>query len=575
MNRCCLIITMTLAGSILLVAPVCAGTTQTLGQGSAVVTADRSATFDALNYAGRETPLSDYQTNGLFVRTNGNSYYGDDARGTVFTVGIPFNPFHLTNALDYSYADVGGGFYFPYDAGPGNFDWVTIQTNDGRKIYGLEFLYGNGWTTGNITGPYPWGNSLAYLEWKTFVGATVVSSGIAERVPVGMVVGFSDPNGFDSIMLRAPHPTSVDPNFQEIAMDNLNVALSLGGIVPAVPAISPINTPTQEIRFPHFAIGGGWETDLTIVAQGASASSGSILFVTQTGQSMTVTVDGTSVTGSQDFTLPARSSKTYKLTGGAQTQAGWIVVSEIVSNPNSKGSIGGILTFRYSSGGSVISQVGVPASRELMDTHFPYDNTGGNLTALAVSSVSANTLQINRYNAQGALQDQQSVNIAGLNQQALYVFEMFPNSANTAGFMTISGTQPFELLAINVRDSKWSSSAALPAVYERQVDIVGIGSLPLKIILEGQSIHGVIENSPGAIHPVTGTITYPASGGIILYLNMPVVLSNGQPAMAVGTAHLTDLSFLNVQGTITYIYENGTSQAGSTFQFTTPPSAQF
>jgi hypothetical protein len=570
-----LILSMTVVGYFLLVAPVCAGTTQTRGQGSAVLTAERSTTFDNLNYAGRETPLSDYQTNGLIVSTNGNSYYGDDARGTVLTIGTPFNPFHLTIASDHSYADVGGGFYFPYDAGPGNYDWVTIQTNDGKKIYGLEFLYGNGWTTGDIWGAYPWGNNTANLEWATYVGGAIVSSGIAERLSVGSVVGFSDPNGFDKIMLRAPHPTSVDPSFQELAMDNLNVALSVGATVLAIPPISTMNIPTQEIRFPHFAVGGGWESDLTIVAQGASTSSGSILFLTQTGQPMTVTIDGISVAGTQAFTLPARSSLTYKLTGGPQTQAGWIVVSETVSDPKAKGSIAGLLTFRYRIAGSVISQVGVAGSRELMNAYLAYDNTGGNISTLAISSVSANSLQINRYDAQGTLQEQKSVDIAALNQQALYVHDMFPNSMNTAGYMTISGTQPFELLAFNLNDSKLSSLVALPAAYERQISITGIGVLSLKMILEGQSIHGVIEISPGVIHPVTGTITYPASGGIMLYLNMPLVLSNRQAVMAVGTAKIADLHLQNAQGTLTYIYEDGTSQAGSSFQLYPYSSSQF
>jgi len=56
------------------------------------------------------------------------------------------------------------------------------------------------------------------------------------------------------------------------------------------------------------------------------------------------------VHGRQDFTLPSRSSITYKLTGGSQAQAGWIVVSEILSDTISKGSIAGILTFRFGSG---------------------------------------------------------------------------------------------------------------------------------------------------------------------------------------------------------------------------------
>jgi len=98
--------------------PVCAITLPTIGEGSAILSIDRSATFDNLDFAGSGTPLSDYASGGLYIRTNGNSFYGDDTRGTIFTVGIPFNPFHLTISSDYSYANVGGGFHFPYEADP-------------------------------------------------------------------------------------------------------------------------------------------------------------------------------------------------------------------------------------------------------------------------------------------------------------------------------------------------------------------------------------------------------------------------------------------------------------------------
>jgi hypothetical protein len=574
--RCFLVVAIVAVACCAFVDPACAGTIPTIGSGSAILSIDRSVTFDDLDFAGRETPLSDYRSGGLYVRTNGNSYYGDNARGTVLTVGIPFNPFHLTIASDYSYADIGGGFYFPYEKDPGNFDWVTIETTDGKKIYGLEFLYGNGWTTGQIRGPYPWGNSTAYLEWKTLVGGTVVSSGKVDALSVGSVVGFRDSDGFDRLMVRAPHPTSVDPNFQELAMDNLKVALSLGATVPpSVPAFDEVTIPTQEIRFPHFAVGGGWESDLTIVAQGGDASSGSVLFLTQAGQLMTVTVNGNTVNGRQDFSLPSRTSITYKLTGGSPAQAGWIVVSELISDTKAKGSISGILTFRYRVGGAVISQVGVAGARELQDTHLPYDNTSGNLSAFAVCSVASNTLQINRYNAQGTLQEQKKVDLAGLSQQALYVHEMFPNSINTAGYLTISGTEYFGLVALNVNDSKWSGSAGLPAVYERQIDIANTASMPLKLILEGQYIHGVQEASPGVINPVTGMITYPPSGGMILYLHMSSFLANGQAVMAVATAKISDLNFQNVQGTVTYIYENGTAQSGASFRLYPLSSAQF
>ena len=555
--------------------PAYAATVSTIGSGSAVTSIDRSVTFNELDFAGRETPLSDYRSGGLYVRTNGNSYYGDDARGKVLTIGTPFNPFHLSIAPDHSYVDVGGGFYFPYEAGPGNFDWVTIQTTDGRKIYGLEFLYGNGWTTGDIWGAYPWGNSSAYLEWKTLVGGAIVSSGqigTTEFLEVGSVVGFRDPEGFDQLMVRAPHPTPIDPNMQELALDNLKVALSPGNPVPVSPQVS---MPTQEILFPHFAIGGGWESDLTIVAQGGTASSGSVVFYTQTGQLMTVTVNGNPVNGRQDFTLSLRSSITYKLTGGPQTQVGWIIVSEIQSDTTSKGSITGLLTFRYRVGSTVMSQVGVAAARELQDAHLVYDNTGGNETTLAVCSVASNTLQINRYNAQGNLQEQKQVNFTQLSQQALYVREMFPNSANTSGFLTISGAQYFGLLALNSNGSQWSGSVGLPAVYERQLEIRQFTRRAFEIDIGGTVYPWPAGNEPRSYQPRHRSdylSSFRRDAAVSQYEFIPC-----EPAtvMTVATARISDLNFQDILGTVTHVNEDGTIQVGGSFHLYALPSAQF
>ena len=49
---------------------------------------------------------------------------------------------------------------------------------------------------------------------------------------------------------------------------------------------------TQELAFPHMAIGGIWESELTIVAQGADTSSGTIIFFTQKGEAMAVSANG-------------------------------------------------------------------------------------------------------------------------------------------------------------------------------------------------------------------------------------------------------------------------------------------
>ena len=83
-----------------------------------------------------------------------------------------------------------------------------------------------GWTTGDLTGPFPWGSNTAVLEWKTLVGGALVSSGNVYPVSVGTVLGFSDPAGFDELVVRCTHPDSTDPNLQEIALDDLLVQLT-------------------------------------------------------------------------------------------------------------------------------------------------------------------------------------------------------------------------------------------------------------------------------------------------------------------------------------------------------------
>jgi hypothetical protein len=187
-----------------------AATTQTQGAGSAIVSIDRSATFDTLNYATNGTHLDAFAEAGLSITTSGNSWVGDGV--------TDFDPFHGANGADRT-------FYCPEN---GNTDWVTIQTTDSSKIFAAEFMYGNGWTTGDIYG-VPWGNHNATVDWQTWNGDVMASSGTVGTTPLlemGTILGFSDPAGFDRLLVRSTIASSGDPNLQAIALDNLHVQLS-------------------------------------------------------------------------------------------------------------------------------------------------------------------------------------------------------------------------------------------------------------------------------------------------------------------------------------------------------------
>jgi hypothetical protein len=186
-----------------------------------VTVIDRSATFDGLDYTHNGTPLSDYTEGLLFISTDGDSTAGWGPAVQPF-----FNPFHLP--ID----PATQAFFF---ADWGNTAWVTIRAADTRKVFGVEFLYGNGWTTGDIYG-VPWGNSSAWVDWQTMAGSTVVSSGqigAEQTLAVGTVIGFYDPAGFDQLMVRCKAANSSPPDFQELAIDDVHVQLSAGPYTPA------------------------------------------------------------------------------------------------------------------------------------------------------------------------------------------------------------------------------------------------------------------------------------------------------------------------------------------------------
>lgn len=189
---------------------VAATTYPTTGAGWAVRQIDRSARFDALNLATNGTHLEGFTEGLLMISTSGDSWVGDGVKD--------FDPFHGANGTNRT-------FQCPMW---GNNDWVTIRTTDNKRLYAVEFMYGNGWTTGDIYGQYPWGNHEGVLDWETWKNDQLVSSGslgVSPLLEMGTVVGFFDLAGFDELHVRCTIASSGDPTLQVLALDNLNVQL--------------------------------------------------------------------------------------------------------------------------------------------------------------------------------------------------------------------------------------------------------------------------------------------------------------------------------------------------------------
>ena len=212
-----------------------ASTVQTSGSVPLITSPDLSTSFSDLT-SSHATGLDNYTNNGLSVTTASSSWGSDLPQWY-----LPLDPFHGANGSPPV------AFYAMANASN---DWVTIQTVGKTTMYAAEFMYGNTWTTGQISGPYPWGNSNAALQWQTFKTNVMVSSGEVPFLAMGTYVNFSDLDGFDQLLVQAVmngtigcpdgyNPPCTSPPWQAIALDNLNVQTTAPNVVP-LPAALPL-----------------------------------------------------------------------------------------------------------------------------------------------------------------------------------------------------------------------------------------------------------------------------------------------------------------------------------------------
>ncbi|MEM6374026.1 MAG: VPLPA-CTERM sorting domain-containing protein [Pseudomonadota bacterium] len=175
-----------------------AATMVTTGAGSAVTTADRTATFDSLITSNLN--LSGYSEDGLNVTVNDVSF-------------TPFDPFN----------GMGGGpnSGFHYGRG-GNASFVTISSATNEIFSGVEFRVGNG----NFS-------STSNVVWETLLNGVSVGSGTFSTATGGFV-GWTDTGGFDTLRVGAAgNFYTAFGQSQSIALDDLSAQVR--DMTPPIP----------------------------------------------------------------------------------------------------------------------------------------------------------------------------------------------------------------------------------------------------------------------------------------------------------------------------------------------------
>ena len=209
-----------------------AATTQSLGSGSAVSTVDRTATFEALT-ATNTMELGNYSEGGLYI-TTGNQSWGADP-----PMAAKLDPFHGATAPDR------GFFCVAYD----NPEWTSIRTTNMPSCTPRRLSMATAGPPATSTASTP-GNSAAILIWQTWRNGILVSSGSVGdtwMLPVGTVVGFYDPAGFDELTMKAIMLTAANTNSNALALDNALVQLTNQPPAPVIYGTDFTVNPTNHI----------------------------------------------------------------------------------------------------------------------------------------------------------------------------------------------------------------------------------------------------------------------------------------------------------------------------------------
>jgi hypothetical protein len=191
-----------IAGVLAIAANGAAAVTLTLGSGSAVPVADRTATFDDV---GVNTNLLGYTEDGLTISVDSFAYEGFNA----FSTGSSVFDLHYGIA--------------------GNNSFVTITNADAADFFGLEMRVGTG-----FLGCMATDGLGCSIVWETLSNGITTGNGRINNYDNGGYFGWTDALGFDEFRIAGfENLTNTFGGPNAIALDDVRASLIAPVPVPA------------------------------------------------------------------------------------------------------------------------------------------------------------------------------------------------------------------------------------------------------------------------------------------------------------------------------------------------------
>jgi hypothetical protein len=225
----------------------------------------------------------------------------------------------------------------------------------------------------------------------------------------------------------------------------------------------PPTGPLESTYFPHLAVGGGYTTVFALANTGGTTASGNLTLIDQHGAPLTVSVGG--VNGST-FLIDIPSGGVRVVTAAAPgsgdpTGAGWALLE------SAGGSLDGVATFRYATGGSLAAAAGVLSSQPTASAIIPVDNDDSleRFTGVAVANPGDQEIRvrIDILDSNGLVTE--SISPAALNplgarqQVATFLHQLAPSTLRFRGSMVLAATGSGQFVATALLQDRGMLSA--------------------------------------------------------------------------------------------------------------------
>jgi hypothetical protein len=225
----------------------------------------------------------------------------------------------------------------------------------------------------------------------------------------------------------------LNPAFSSITASDFEI-VELGYEPPSGPPVSTF--------FPHLALGGGYTTVFALANAGGTAASASLTLTDQQGAPLAASMGGSSGSVFQ-LTIPSGAVRILTATAPSSadpTKAGWALLQ------SAGGSLDGVATFRYTTGGILRGAAGVMVSQPTESATIPVDNDDAleRFTGVALANPGDQEIRV-----QIRLLDQdgnvtQTVSPASLNplgarkQVAAFLHQLVPATLRFRGSMVLT-----------------------------------------------------------------------------------------------------------------------------------------